>query len=277
MQNVQDRFFAAVAEQYPIVDFHVHPFSNPSENLCQYKAFLPMPPEIFRQDMRRAGIVRYAGSVLDVAVSAEEYATDFSHTRACNDAVMTIAEADPALIPGIHIHPSFPDESAAEIRRWHARGVRLIGELVPHTMGWNADREDELFSLLRLAGQLGMTVSFHSGNPNDMDRMIRALPETRFVLAHPGNYDAFCAHLERMKRYENVYLDLSGTGLFRYGLLEHGVRCVGSERFLFGSDYPVCSPGMNVGGVLYERLTETDRENIFFRNASRLLGISGTI
>lgn len=271
---MQENFFENIAQRYPIIDFHVHPFARQQENLCQYKTHLSMPPEVFQADMRRAGIVRYAGSVLDISVPFARYAADFSCTRACNDAVMAAAEADPALIPGIHIHPGFPVESAEEIRRCHARGVRLIGELVPHTMGWGEGQTADLYALLRMAGQLGMLVSYHSGPADVMDDMIRSLPDVCFVLAHPGNYDAFCAHLERMKRYENVFLDLSGTGLFRYGLLEYGVRCVGSERILFGSDYPVCSPGMNIGGVLYERITETDRENIFFRNAARLLHLS---
>ena len=56
-------------------------------------------------------------------------------------------------------------------------------------------------------------------------------------------------------------------------MLAHGVSVVGSERILFGSDYPVCSPGMNLGGVMYERLTESQLEDILCRNAERLLGL----
>ena len=56
-------------------------------------------------------------------------------------------------------------------------------------------------------------------------------------------------------------------------MLAYGVGRVGAERFLFGSDYPVCSPGMNVGAVDYEEITDRERELIFSGNAKRLLNL----
>ena len=51
-----------------------------------------------------------------------------------------------------------------------------------------------------------------------------------------------------MKRFENAWLDLSGTGLFRYGMLVHGVNEAGFERFLFGTDYPDLQPRVCTSG-----------------------------
>ena len=118
-----------------------------------------------------------------------------------------------------------------------------------------------------------MVISYHSMDDAQMEAMIAAHPSTIFVAAHPGERDQYMLHLERLKKYDNAYLDISGTGLFRYGMLAHGVSVVGSERILFGSDYPVCSPGMNLGGVMYEKLSERDVENILSKNAERLLGL----
>ena len=78
-------------------------------------------------------------------------------------------------------------------------------------------------------------------------------------------------HLEWLEELPNYHLDLSGTGLFRHAMLTYGVGRVGAERFLFGSDYPTCSPGMNVGGVEYEAITDREKELIFAENAKRLL------
>ncbi len=57
----------------------------------------------------------------------------------------------------------------------------------------------------------------------------------------------------------NPYPDLSGTGMFRYGMLAAGVKRVGSGRLM-------CRP--------FERISKADRETIFYRNAARLLGIA---
>ena len=76
-----------------------------------------------------------------------------------------------------------------------------------------------------------------------------------------------------MKKFPNLYLDISGTGLFRYGLLASSVKTVGSERVLFGTDYPICNPRMYVQAVLGEHISDEEKENILFRNAKRLLGI----
>lgn len=62
--------------------------------------------------------------------------------------------------------------------------------------------------------------------------------------------------LERIKKFENYYLDLSGTGIFRYGLIFHGVREVGSERFLFGTNYPISNTRMYVQAVFQEPISE---------------------
>ena len=96
---------------------------------------------------------------------------------------------------------------------------------------------------------------------------------TNFVFAHPGERNTYLRHIERMEKYSNAYLDLSGTGLFRYAMLAHGVNRVGAERFLFGTDFPVCNAAMQVAGILSEYLTDEDYELIFSGNAKRLLGL----
>ena len=80
-------------------------------------------------------------------------------------------------------------------------------------------------------------------------------------------------HVERMKKFPNLNLDISGTGLFRYGLLAALAQTVGSDRVLFGTDYPICNPGMYVQAVLGEHIPDEDKEKILFGNARRILGI----
>ena len=105
----------------------------------------------------------------------------------------------------------------------------------------------------------------------EMDTMIEDHPEVTFIAAHPGDKEQFLLHFDRIKKYENFYLDLSGTGIFRYCLIAHGVKKVGSERLIFGTDYPICNPRMYVQAVYQEPISEEDAENILFKNARKIL------
>ena len=100
------------------------------------------------------------------------------------------------------------------------------------------------------------------------------LKNKKSVGALLGEYGAFMRHMERMKMSENYYLDLSGYGIFRHGMLRHAIDEFGAERFLFGSDYPTCNPAMYLGGVLLDDLiTDEEKEMILSKNAKRILGL----
>jgi hypothetical protein len=145
-------------------------------------------------------------------------------------------------------------------------------------MGWSKYYDKNLHMIFEEAQTLGMTVSAHTAadSPDlamSLEKAAVCFPRLNFVAAHPGDKKSFEAHIERLKKYDNFYLDLSGTGIFRYGMLKYGINKAGSEKFLFGTDYPICNAGMYVNAVLYENLNTEDMENVFFKNAKRILGI----
>ena len=177
-------------------------------------------------------------------------------------------------IPGFHVHPGYVKESCDEIEKMSKLGVRLIGELVPYMHGWRDYSCKEFDEILDVATQHQMIVSFHSMVEDQMDEMVKKHPHTIFVAAHPGKYQEYIRHLNRMKMSDNYYLDLSGTGLFRHGMLRRGIDEFGPERFLFGSDFPTCNPAMFLGGVILDTLiTEEEKKMILAGNAKRLLGV----
>lgn len=68
-------------------------------------------------------------------------------------------------------------------------------------------------------------------------------------------------------------MDLSGTGLHRFGMLKLLVEQAGVEKLLLGTDYPICNPRMYVQAVYGEEISDEDRQMIFWRNAARILGM----
>lgn len=253
-------------QSFEIIDFHIHPFIGAGENLCFYENIVSSLEDI-KQDLMRAGITQCCGSVIH-RIQGES----FEEVKVLNEEALRIKEQlGEFYVPGIHIHPKFVQESCEELKRMHDKGIKLVGELVPYYMNWSDYYDKNMHEIYEYIEQLDMVVNVHTASEETLEMAVKTFPNITFVAAHPSDREIFYRHIERMKKYKNYYLDLSGTGIFRYGSIEHGVRQVGNERFLFGTDYPICNPGMYVQAVLYEKLKEKDYEAIFSGNAKRIL------
>ncbi|NLF92576.1 MAG: amidohydrolase [Oligosphaeraceae bacterium] len=252
---------------YEIIDAHLHPFLHPDCCINQYQAVQTV--EGFVAHLRQQGISLCAGSIVRKLAG-----DDFTPIRALNQDALEFRQQYPGFyLPGAHVHSQFPDESCQELERLHAQGVRLIGELVPYYMAWDAYAVSSMNPVWDLASQLGYVVSIHPTTLEDIEQLLTLFPKLNVIIAHPGERADYLQKLALLKRHPNAYLDICGTGLFRHGMLAYGVKEVGVERFLFGSDFPVCSAAMQVGGVLGENLTRKQREAIFAGNARKLFAL----
>ena len=253
---------------FEIIDFHIHPFMSDDNNLCPDENTVNDLDGLM-EDLLRAGISKACGCVL-----RKEQNETFDSIRRLNDEAILIKDKlGEFYIPGIQINPKYVKESCEELKRMYDLGVKLVGELVPHSMNWEYYYDSNFHEIYEYIQELGMVVNVHTKNDDTLEMAVRNFPGIMFVAAHPGEKNTYLRHLELMKKYDNYFLDLSGTGIFRYGMLRYGVNQAGSERFLFGTDYPICNPGMYVQAVLYERLKDKDYEAIFSGNARRLLNL----
>jgi len=160
-------------------------------------------------------------------------------------------------------------ESAEEyIKKAHDKGLRLIGELTPYIYGWNSYMS--AFEIFEYAQELGMTVSCHPTSDEDMIAFAKAFPNMEIVYAHPGEKERLLFYADILNKFDNVYLDISGTGVGRYGAIRELINKAGKEKILFGTDYSVCNPAMYVSAVMYEKLTDDERECILYKNAERV-------
>ena len=258
---------------FEIIDFHTHPFLNPETNICKHKDYCNMSADETVNVFKKLGISKICGSV--ISIRSPENRNNWQEIKKHNDEALELKKAyGDFYIPGFHIHPLHKEESFKEIERMNKLGVRLIGELVPYLDGWSDYSSPDFSDLLKEAGKHNMIVSVHSQGNDEMDEMVKNHKDVLFVAAHPGEYVDFMRHIERMKMSENYYLDLSGYGMYRYGMLMRAIDCVGVDRIIFGSDYPTCSPCMYIGGVMLDNLlTDSEKEKILFLNAKRILGI----
>ncbi len=260
--------------EYEIIDFHTHPFLSKETNICSHAEYCNMSANNTKQQLSDLGISRICGSVIGKRFESIDDRDVWENIKVCNDEALILHNLYGSFyIPGFHIHPAYVRESCDEIERMSKLGVRLVGELVPYWHAWNDYSSKSFSELLDVCEQYKMIVSFHSMGEEQMDKMVKEHPNLVLVAAHPGEYGSFMRHMERMKTSDNYYLDISGYGIFRHGMLRHALDEFGAERFLFGSDFPTCNPAMYIGSVYFDTLiTDKEKRMIFSENAKRLLG-----
>ena len=157
------------------------------------------------------------------------------------------------------------------LHKMYAAGVRMIGELVPYSLGTGDYASEGMIEICREAEKLGMILSVHGCAENLLAPLLLACPDLKVILAHPGDTAIAMERFEYVSRYKNLYIDISGTGMFRWGMLRYGIDTCGVEKIMFGSDMPVCSPGMNLFGVLSENLTYDEFKLVLGDNFRNLL------
>ncbi len=247
-----------------IIDFHTHPFIDETDSICIYKASTKTVPN----DLFDIGITRFCGSVITYKSSG------IGNTKISNDTALALREKyGKRYIPGFMVHPNFPEESTRELERAKENRITLIGELVPYAYKWQYNSKG-FYEILDYTDNTDFVYSMHTTDIEVMRRIAKEHKSTQFVFAHPGEAARVNEHIDVMLECDNVYLDISGTGLFRYGMLKHLVTKVGADRIIFGSDYPICNPGMYIAGVEFEKITDREKELIFSENAKRLLKLN---
>ncbi|MBQ3226613.1 MAG: amidohydrolase [Clostridia bacterium] len=253
---------------FEVIDFHTHPFLKPNQQLGAFCEVTPIGVEEFAEDMARENVTHFCGSVIGGGVKGFDGMFDLNR-----DALALRKIYGDKYIPGFHVHPDYVEESCKEIDYAVENGVKLIGELVPYAHGWSDYSCPGFSEILDYLEGKDMVVSLHTMDQDQMEQMALAHKNITFVFAHPGEGAKVGKHIEIMKKCDNVYLDLSGTGLVRYGILRKFVKEVGAERILFGTDYPICNLKMYIAGVLGEKISDNDKELILSKNAKRLLKI----
>ena len=252
-----------------IFDFHLHPGYDFHADA--------LTPQAFVDGLRAHGVTRAAGSAIhkgDTNRALADYAEILP--RLNREAYEMQLQFPDFFSAGIHIHPDFVALSCAEIEHYAEKGVRLVGELVPYLMGWRDFADRRLWEILEVADAHGMVLSFHPNKrPADMLAMIEQFPHLRIVVAHLDGYGLFDFALEAMSNHENVYFDISAHGT-RAGMLAEAIARVGADRILFGTDYPGYSPAPFIESVLRAKITDDEKEKIFFGNAAQLLGVQGS-
>jgi len=160
-----------------------------------------------------------------------------------NDALLNVmAERDDVLGYCV-VNPNFTDHALDEMERRSADG--MIGVKLAASRRAN---DALLDPIAELAGAMGMPVLHHvwhgrrrdwpgqeASDAAELAELASRHAGTQFILAHLGGGGDWAHSLRVMRWVDNVWIDLSGSGV-DVDMLDRSLKEVGSGRMLWGSD-----------------------------------------
>ena len=204
-------------------------------------------------------------------------ATTAHQVRSINDFLAAECELHPEFIPFAAMHPDFEDIQG-EIDRVISMGFKGI-KLHPDFQQFLIDEERAMPIYEAAEGRL--PILFHTGDyrydwskPQRLANIIDTFPKLDCIAAHFGGWSepdtAIMSLLER-----RCWVDTSSTYGFinDFPKMRELIKLWGSDRMLFGSDFPMWDPATELEWLNRCELSEEDMEKILHGNIEKLLSI----
>lgn len=139
--------------------------------------------------------------------------------------------------------------------------------------GYYPDNALALDPILDKVESYGVHVQTHVGTaplstPYVWAEYAKKHPNVRFVFTHTGYYEFGLSTLHAVKDLKNVWVETSGQ--FDVEVLKKSVEILGSERVVFGTDWPYKPVNIEISKMFELGLSDSQLENIFYKNAESL-------
>ncbi len=257
-----------------IIDFHTHIYpqkvaQKATDSICDFYKLEgggmcgTASQLLERGDM--AGISEFV--VLPVAIKPD-------HVRSINNFITEqVAENDRFYGFGT-VHAEM-ENICCEVDYIISNGLLGI-KMHPDTQLFNID-DERLFPMYEMIeGRL--PVIFHTGDkrydfshPARLRRVLDKFPKLVAIAAHFGGYSMQDTAYKYLKD-TSCYMDISSSLMFmKQGEAEHYINAYGAERMLYGTDFPLWDPAIEVKRFLSLNLTDSQFEKIAYQNALSLL------
>jgi len=174
------------------------------------------------------------------------------------------------------MHPDYED-AENEIASLAFAGIKGI-KMHPEYQEFYPD-DEKMKKIYSACEKAGLMILFHAGR-DEAYESVHGTPG-RFA-AIEGEGDFILAHLGGYMMWEEIYEKLAGRNFYfdtalinvckDTALITRIIEKHGSEKVLFGTDFPWASPAAVKSAVEKAVSNDNARENIFYGNAQRVLG-----
>jgi predicted TIM-barrel fold metal-dependent hydrolase len=204
-----------------------------------------------------------------------------------NDYILDSVSRYPTRLVGFcAIQPKAGDAAIAEIERCAKAGAKGVGELRSDVQGFNLTDKRTIKPFVDAALKHDLIFLTHSSEPvgheysgkgsitpDILYSFITFFPNLKIVCAHWGGGLPFYALMpEVAKALTNVFFDTAAAiFLYKPEIFEQMSHIIGSDKILFGSDYPLVPQSRALAQVQSAQLLEEDKARILGANARKLL------
>lgn len=251
---------------FDVFDCHLHCPSEKGEEWQWYKVTRNF--DEFEQYLDRTGVQK------GIINSQRSYGAKPEDFIAGNRETARFAEkSGNRFIGACIVNPLYIEESLREIEFCHDQlGFVWVGELCNYMVPY-LYTIPEFKMLVEHTVKLNMVLALHTEH-GEMEYIAQNFPQATIAFAHFGDdheYQDIFKRIDMVAKNPNFYLDTSGYGHDRVGVLEYAVKTIGTDRILFGSDFSINDPGTVIARINNAFITEEQKQKIFAANLQVLL------
>jgi len=189
-----------------------------------------------------------------------------------NEMVLQAIRAFPDRFKGyVTLSPYYPDEMEEELDKRFSQGFIGI-KLHPGTHMYPIDGAGYLYAY-EFGNKHKCPILIHTwgeGNVRALAKIAMSYPDAIFIMGHSGgDLNSMILAADITDGADNIYLDLTGSAMYN-GIVEYYVDKIGSEKVLFGTDFPFIDPRPAIGWIKSSRIKDEDKLNILHKNAERI-------
>ncbi len=209
----------------------------------------------------------------------QSVATTPKQVSSINHFIAREVENHPQFLTGLGtLHPESEDISAdvEEIISLGLHGVKLH----PDIQGFKID-DYRCLKIYELCEKEKLPILMHTGdsrydnsNPNRLIPVLDIYTDLIIVGAHFGGWSIWEEASKQLKGIKNLYVDCSSSF---YALEDEVIKEIidryGTDRVLFGTDYPMWSPQVEIDRFLSLGYSDEDKRKILSENAKKVYNI----
>jgi predicted TIM-barrel fold metal-dependent hydrolase len=264
-------------KKYRIIDSHCHIYPDKIAQKASdaTATFYELPPSL---DGKISTLLEHGANAGIEHFIVQSVATTPKQVSSINNFIAQAVSESGDRFTGLGtLHPDSEDMAAdvGEIIALGLKGVKLHPDI--QKVKLDDPRMHKMYELCR--GRLPMLI--HTGdyrydysNPNRMIPILEKYPDLTVIGAHFGGWSIWEDATEKFLKYDNFWVDCSSS---LYAMTPEKAKelmlAYGTDRVLFGTDYPLWTPESEIERFMQVDLSEEQREDILYNNAARLFSI----
>ena len=264
-------------KKYRIIDSHCHVYPDKIAQKASdaTATFYELPPSLdgristLLEHGERAGIEHFI--VQSVATTPKQVSS------INNFIAQAVAESGGRFTGLGTLHPDSEDMKADvdEIIALGLKGVKLHPDI--QKVKLDDPRMHKMYELCE--GRLPMLLHtgdcrYDNSNPNRLIPILEKYPSLTVIGAHFGGWSIWEEATKQLYTYRNFLVDCSSS---LYAISKEKAKelilAYGTDRVLFGTDYPLWTPEEEIERFMSLDLTDEQREDILYNNTAKLFNI----